>query len=117
MRVDAATRAETWLASPGSSRQDSRSSTWGDNSVSSCRSYRAAKINVLALGRARFLWRFHYPERIQGILDGVPRDHVRPPGPLGLAALARDRRRVTRVHDGFDRAYVGMGGKVVFLPS
>jgi hypothetical protein len=35
----------------------------------------------------RFLWHFPYPEGIQGVLDGVRRGPVRPPGPLELAAL------------------------------
>ena len=35
-----------------------------------------------------FLWHFSYPpERIQGVLDGVPRGPVGPLGPLELAAL------------------------------
>ena len=42
---------------------------------------------VLALLRERFLWRFLYLERIQGVLDGMPRGPVGPPGPLELAAL------------------------------
>jgi hypothetical protein len=46
---------------------------------------------VRALVRARFLWHFPYLERIQGVLDGVPRGLVGPPGPLGLAALPATR--------------------------
>jgi hypothetical protein len=42
---------------------------------------------VLALVRARFLWRFPYPERVQGVLGRVRGGPVGPPGPLGLAAL------------------------------
>ena len=38
--------------------------------------------------RARFLQHFPYMERIQGVLDGVRRGLVGPPGPLELAALA-----------------------------
>ena len=45
------------------------------------------KPKVLALVRERFLWHFPYLERIQGVLDGVPRGPVGPPGPLELAAL------------------------------
>ena len=41
----------------------------------------------LALAYARFLWQFPYLERIQGVLDGVQRGPVGPPGPLVLAAL------------------------------
>ena len=51
---------------------------WGDNSVSSCRSYSPAK--VLVLVRARFLWPCPYLERAQGVLDGVSRGPVGPPG-------------------------------------
>ena len=35
----------------------------------------------------RFLWHFPYLEGIQGVLDGVSRGPVGPPGPLELAAL------------------------------
>ena len=38
---------------------------------------------VLALVRARVLWRFPYLERIRGVLDGAPRGPVGPPGPPG----------------------------------
>ena len=37
--------------------------------------------------RARFLWHLSYLERVQGVLDGVPRGPVGPPGPLELSAL------------------------------
>jgi hypothetical protein len=37
----------------------------------------------------RFLWHFPYLERIQGVLDGVPRGPVGPLGPLELAALLK----------------------------
>jgi hypothetical protein len=62
---------------------------WGDNSVSSCRSYVSCNFQpkVVVLMRARFLWRFPYLERAQGVLDGVRRGVVGPPGPLELAAL------------------------------
>ena len=43
---------------------------------------------VLALRRARCLWRVPNLERIQGVLDGATRGPVgAPPGPVGLAAL------------------------------
>ena len=42
---------------------------------------------VLALVWVRSLWNFPYLEGTQGVLDGVPRGPVGPPGPLGLAAL------------------------------
>ena len=61
--------------------------TWGDNAVSSCRL--TVQPKVLELVRARFLWRCLYLERVQGVLDGVPRGPVGPPGPLELAALIR----------------------------
>jgi hypothetical protein len=62
--------------------------TCGDHAVSSCRSYRRAK--VLALVQERFLWRFPWRGdlgRVQGVLDGEQRGPVGPPGPLELAAL------------------------------
>jgi hypothetical protein len=42
---------------------------------------------VPALVYERFQWQFPYLERAQGVLDGVRRGLVGPPGPLGLAAL------------------------------
>ena len=56
----------------------------GDNSVSS--SY-VLEPKVLALVRERFRWHFPYLERIEGVLEEVPRGHTGPPGPLGSAAL------------------------------
>jgi hypothetical protein len=35
---------------------------------------------ALAQVQERFLWRFPYLERVQGVLDGVPRGPVGPPG-------------------------------------
>jgi hypothetical protein len=43
---------------------------------------------LLVLVQERFLWHFHYMERIQGVLDGGVKV-LR--GPLGLAALAPTR--------------------------
>ena len=67
----------------------SAATSWGDNSVSSCMAYRP---KVLALVQERYLWRFPYLERIQGVLDGVPTTGpVGPPADpscLELAALA-----------------------------
>ena len=45
------------------------------------------KILVLNLVQEHFLLHFPDLERIQGVLDGVPRGPVGPPGPLELAAL------------------------------
>jgi hypothetical protein len=42
---------------------------------------------VLSLVRARFLWRLSYIKRVQGVLDGVHRGPVGPPGPAELSAL------------------------------
>ena len=55
---------------------------WGDNSVSSCRSYSlTVEPKVLALVQECFLWRVPYLERVQaGVLDGVRRGPVGPPG-------------------------------------
>ena len=49
----------------------------------------------------RFLWQFPDLEGIQGVLDGVRRSPVGPPGPLELAALTLARtlaRKRARVH-------------------
>jgi hypothetical protein len=46
---------------------------------------------VRARVRARSPRRVPYLERDQGVLDGVPRGHTRPLGPLELAALRVDR--------------------------
>jgi hypothetical protein len=62
--------------------------TWGDDSVSSCRSYSPAKLGprgasaVGAFPMARSL-----SGDAQGVLDGARRGPVGPPGPLELAAL------------------------------
>jgi hypothetical protein len=40
------------------------------------------------LVRVHVLWHFPSLERVQGVLDGVPRGPVGPPGPPELAALA-----------------------------
>jgi hypothetical protein len=42
---------------------------------------------VLALVYERFLWQLPYMERSQGVLGGVRRGAVGPPGPPELAAL------------------------------
>jgi hypothetical protein len=55
--------------------------TWGDNSVSSL----TVKPKVLALAWAHFLRPVPYLQRIQGVLDGVSRGPVGPPGPRGLS--------------------------------
>jgi hypothetical protein len=57
--------------------------TWGDNSVSSLTV--KPKVLALALARAHFLRRVFYLQRIQGVLDGVSRGPVGPPGPRGLS--------------------------------
>jgi hypothetical protein len=72
------------LHAPGGGREAEveQPRAWGDNSVSSCRSYSRAKVPGAALVRARFLWHFPYLERIQEGLDGVPRGPAGPPRPL-----------------------------------
>ena len=63
--------------------------TWGAKHSVRCAAVGlAAEPKVLALVQGHFLWHFPYLERIQGVLDGVPRGPVGPPGPLELAALA-----------------------------
>ena len=52
----------------------------------SCRSYGRAEGPGTSAG-VRFLRHAPYLERIQGVLDGVPRGPVGPPGPLEFAAL------------------------------
>jgi len=37
---------------------------------------------------ARFLWHLPYLERVEGVLDGVQRGPVGPPGPIGGAMLS-----------------------------
>jgi hypothetical protein len=55
--------------------------TWGDNSVSSCRSYRRAK------GPGASAEAFTIHPMALSVLGGVPRGPVGPPRPLELAAL------------------------------
>ena len=43
---------------------------------------------VLALVYERFLWQLPYMERSQGVLGGVQRGPVGPPGPIGGAMLS-----------------------------
>ena len=42
--------------------------------------------------QGRFLWHFPYLEGVQGVLDGVRRGPVGPPGPPELAAVRMDLR-------------------------
>ena len=67
---------------------------WGDKSYA-----RSEQLQVLqpserswALVWARSPWHFPYLERAQGVLDGVRRGPVGPPGLLELAALVRTPR-------------------------
>ena len=62
--------------------------TWGDNSVSNCRSYSRAKRRGTSAGA------FHIHPMALSLLIwmGVPRGHVGPLGPLELAALVPARR-------------------------
>ena len=70
------------------SQRSGRSGTWGDHSVSSCRSCSRAKgPGTTAVVQERFLWRFLYLERIPGVLDGMRRGPVGPPGPLNLRVI------------------------------
>jgi hypothetical protein len=57
---------------------------WGDNSVSSCRSY--SQPEVLALVQVHFLCHFPVWRGSKGSLEEVPRGPTGPPGPLELAA-------------------------------
>ena len=54
---------------------------------------RTVEPKVLALARSSFLWCVSYLESIRGVLDGVRRGHVGPPGPLEFAALVRAQRQ------------------------
>jgi hypothetical protein len=65
--------------------------TWGDNPVSSCRSHRRAK--GLGISAGAFPMALPYREMTEGVLDGVQRGPVGPPGPLESAAHGPDRRR------------------------
>ena len=57
----------------------------------------AIEPKVLALVRARFLWRFPYLERTRGVFDGVRRGPVGPPGPeLAAQSRAGTFRRLRR---------------------
>jgi hypothetical protein len=59
--------------------------------VSSCMSYSGAKGPGASAGAftvSRILWHIPYLERVQWVLEEVPRGPVGPPGPLELAALA-----------------------------
>jgi hypothetical protein len=81
-----------WLRLPGLVGKRTASVTWGDNSVSSCRS--AVEQQVLALVRVRLLWHFPYLQWIQGVLDGVRRGPVGPPE-LAAPSVTRNISRKT----------------------
>jgi hypothetical protein len=60
--------------------------TWDDNSVSSCRSYSRAKGPGTSAGV--FPMALSLSRGVPGVLGGVRRGPVGPPGPRGLAALS-----------------------------
>jgi hypothetical protein len=71
---------------------------------------RAVEPQVPALARPRFLWHFPYRERNQGVLDGVPRGPVGPPGPRELAVL-RPTARTPASGRGGGRGRTAPGGR------
>ena len=69
----------------------------------------------------RFLWRFPYLERNQGVLDGVRGGPVGPLGPLELAAPSVTVKSAiacpAQFTHGKAKPSLAMGDKVIFMRS
>ena len=103
--VVAMERDPAGVVRPGRSNRDGRlprrTGAWGDNAVSSCRSHSRATGPGTSAGA------FSMARCIQGVLDGVPRGPVGPPGPLELAALTGAAISGKEGSEGSARAHVG----------